>query len=152
MSEQVLAEAASLGVRPAELALLRDVSEADLPALYSICRCFVMPSKHEGFGLPALEAMACGTPVIASNTTSLPEVVGLGEALFDPHDAGDIAERLRRVLTDSDFHARLIDHPGCSRRPGSNGRQAPRGVARAGAWVHMTASHPARTWAAGAMR
>ena len=99
--------ATSLGIEPRELAPLRYMPEEDLPALYSMCRAFVMPSKHEGFGLPALEAMACGVPVIASNTTSLPEVVGANDALFDPYDPASIADRLQLVLKDDEFRSRL---------------------------------------------
>jgi glycosyltransferase involved in cell wall biosynthesis len=103
-------EANALGVQAANVVLLPHVPDADLPSLYSVSRCFVMPSKHEGFGLPALEAMACGTAVIASNTTSLPEVVGLEDALFDPFRPDDVAIRLQRVLTDETFHRRLVEH------------------------------------------
>jgi glycosyltransferase involved in cell wall biosynthesis len=103
-------QAAELGVKSQDLVLLKRVTEQDLPALYSICKIFVMPSKHEGFGLPALEAMACGAPVIASNTTSLPEVVGLEDALFNPQDPASIAERLRLALVDDCFRERLAKH------------------------------------------
>lgn len=98
------------GVPPSCLILLRSVPDSDLPALYSLCHASTMPSEHEGFGLPALEAMACGAPVIASNVTSLPEVVGLEEALFDPYDIADIRGRLHQVLTDETFRQRLADH------------------------------------------
>lgn len=86
------------------------VPEEDLVALYSLCAVFVFPSWHEGFGLPALEAMRCGAPVIASNTSSLPEVVGLSEALFDPHSRGAITNAIERALTDQEFRAQLIAH------------------------------------------
>jgi alpha-1,3-rhamnosyl/mannosyltransferase len=79
--------------------LLRDVSEADLPALYSGATVFVFPSLYEGFGLPPLEAMACGAPVICSNTSSLPEVVGDAALLVNPHAANEIADAIERVLT-----------------------------------------------------
>jgi glycosyltransferase involved in cell wall biosynthesis len=68
----------------------------------------VFPSFYEGFGLPALEAMQCGAPVIASNSTSIPEVVGSTAALFDPNSVADIADKLHRVLTDDEFRADLI--------------------------------------------
>jgi glycosyltransferase involved in cell wall biosynthesis len=103
-------QAESLQVSSDELVLLKYVLEHDLPALYSTCVTFVMPSKHEGFGLPALEAMACGAPVIASSTTSLPEVVGCDAALFDPHYPISIANRLKVVLTDATFRADLAAH------------------------------------------
>ncbi|MBE9157723.1 glycosyltransferase [Nodosilinea sp. LEGE 06152] len=86
------------------------VSEDDLINLYNLCRVFVFPSLHEGFGLPALEAMMCGAPVIASNTSSLPEVVGLEAALFDPFDDKAIATKISQVLTDTNFREELIEH------------------------------------------
>ena len=79
------------------------VPEADLPALYSGAEAFVFPSLYEGFGLPPLEAMACGTPVIASNTSSLPEVVGDAAILVDPLDVDAIADAIGRVLTKQDL-------------------------------------------------
>lgn len=92
------------------LVLTGFVPEDDLIALYHACTVFVFPSWHEGFGLPALEAMACGAPVIASNTSSLPEVVGLQEALFDPLDVNAIAAKILQVLTDDSFRERLVAH------------------------------------------
>ncbi|MEY2340574.1 glycosyltransferase [Acidithiobacillus sp. IBUN Pt1247-S3] len=86
------------------------VPEEDLIALYNLCALFVFPSWHEGFGLPALEAMRCGAPVIAANTSSLPEVVGLQEALFDPHCDAAIAEAMQRGLIDNAFRSRLVEH------------------------------------------
>jgi glycosyltransferase involved in cell wall biosynthesis len=99
--------AASKAISPGDLALPAHVPEAEMATLYSTCGLFVMPSKHEGFGLPALEAMACGAPVIASNTTSLPEVVGAEEALFDPSDPQSIADRMRMALEDTPWRLRL---------------------------------------------
>lgn len=98
------------GLAATDLVLTGYVPEDDLIALYHTCTAFVFPSWHEGFGLPALEAMACGAPVIASNTSSLPEVVGLDEALFDPMEPTDIASKLEQVLTDASFRAKLIAH------------------------------------------
>lgn len=80
---------------------------ADLPALYSGAAVFCLPSFYEGFGLPPLEAMACGTPVVVSNRSSLPEVVGEAGLLVDPDDAAEIGEALHRVLTDSDLAAEM---------------------------------------------
>ena len=76
------------------------VPTADLPALYSLADVFVFPSKYEGFGLPILEAMACGTPVIAANTSSLPEVVGDAGLLVSPDDPQELAAAIQRVLTE----------------------------------------------------
>lgn len=77
------------------------VDEADKPALYSGATVFLFPSLYEGFGLPPLEAMACGVPVIASNASSLPEVVGDAGMLVDPNDVNAWAEAIRTVLTSS---------------------------------------------------
>ncbi|MCS6803238.1 MAG: glycosyltransferase family 1 protein [Chloroflexota bacterium] len=76
------------------------VEDADTPTLLSAARAFVFPSLYEGFGLPPLEAMACGTPVVASNTSSLPEVVGDAGLLVPPTDRAALAAALRRVLAD----------------------------------------------------
>jgi glycosyltransferase involved in cell wall biosynthesis len=75
--------------------------------LYNLCTAFIFPSLREGFGLPALEAMACGAPTIAAHTSSIPEVVGLEEALFDPESEADIARLLSKTLADEAFRARL---------------------------------------------
>jgi glycosyltransferase involved in cell wall biosynthesis len=76
------------------------VEDADLPALYTGAEAFVFPSLYEGFGLPVLEAMACGTPVITSTTSSLPEVAGEAALLVDPKDVEALAAGMERVLTD----------------------------------------------------
>jgi glycosyltransferase involved in cell wall biosynthesis len=76
------------------------VDENDLPALYNLAAVFAFPSLYEGFGLPVLEAMACGVPVVTSNTSSIPEVAGDAAVLVDPHSADAIADGLRKVLTD----------------------------------------------------
>ena len=77
------------------------VPDKTLAVLYRLARVFVFPSLYEGFGLPPLEAMASGTPVITSNVSSLPEVVGDAAILIDPLDPGAIADAMRRVLMDS---------------------------------------------------
>lgn len=92
---------------PAELVLTGFVPEEDLLALYNLCRMFVFPSWHEGFGLPALEAMSCGRAVIGANTSSLPEVIGRADALFDPRSDASIAAKLQQVLTDDAFRSEL---------------------------------------------
>ncbi len=83
------------------------VPDADLPALYSGALCFVYPSYFEGFGLPPLEAMACGTAVITGNLGSLPEVVGDAALLFDPFDETALAHALAQVIDDEKLRARL---------------------------------------------
>jgi glycosyltransferase involved in cell wall biosynthesis len=79
----------------------------DLPALYNAADLFVYPSLYEGFGLPPLEAMACGTPVVTSNVSSLPEVVGDAALLVDPHDEGALAEAMARVLSDVELRRHM---------------------------------------------
>lgn len=79
---------------------LVSVSDPDLATLYSGAVAFVYPSIYEGFGLPLLEAMACGAPVITSNTTAIPEVVGNAAMLVDPYDVDSIATTMRRVAID----------------------------------------------------
>ncbi|MBC7225158.1 MAG: glycosyltransferase family 4 protein, partial [Anaerolineae bacterium] len=76
------------------------VADEDLPALYSGADCFAYPSLYEGFGLPPLEAMACGTPVLASHAGALAEVVGDAAWVVDPTDVRDIARGLLTLLTD----------------------------------------------------
>jgi len=77
------------------------VPREDLPALYNAADAFVFPSLYEGFGLPVLEAMACGVPVVTSNVSALPEVAGDAALLVDPNDAGEIAAAIGRVLDES---------------------------------------------------
>jgi glycosyltransferase involved in cell wall biosynthesis len=83
-----------------EVIFVGAVDEEDLPALYSGAALFVFPSEYEGFGLPALEAMACGSPVVCSNTSSLPEVAGEAALLVDPTDVDALAAATGRVLAD----------------------------------------------------
>jgi glycosyltransferase involved in cell wall biosynthesis len=84
------------------------VPDATLSALYRMASVFVFPSLYEGFGLPPLEAMASGAPVVTSNISSLPEVVGDAALLIDPLDANAIADAMRRILTDDTLRTSLI--------------------------------------------
>lgn len=86
------------------------IRDDELLDLYSLCTLFVFPSLREGFGLPVLEAMSCGVPTIGSNTTSVPEVLGLAEAMFDPSDVSSIAAKIEQALTDHDFREALKTH------------------------------------------
>ena len=90
------------------------VSETDLPALYTGALCFVYPSYFEGFGLPPLEAMQCGTPVITGDRTSLPEVVGAAGLMVNPLDESAIAAAMERLIEDASLRAELR-HKGLER-------------------------------------
>jgi glycosyltransferase involved in cell wall biosynthesis len=83
------------------------VGDPDRAPLYTGAEALAFPSRYEGFGLPVLEAMACGTPVVTSNVSALPEIAGDDAVLVDPEDAGSIAEGLRRVLEDEGLRARF---------------------------------------------
>lgn len=106
------AERLSLG---AAIRWLGPAPQADLPALYAGATLFVFPSEYEGFGLPVLEAMACGTPVVCSSSSSLPEVTGdpatgsghSAAILFNPRDTQDMADAIMRALSDEALQAQL---------------------------------------------
>jgi glycosyltransferase involved in cell wall biosynthesis len=83
------------------------IADADLPALLSGALAFVFPSLYEGFGMPLLEAMACGTPVLASATSALPEIAGDAALLIDPEDTAAIAVGLARLANDPALRADL---------------------------------------------
>jgi glycosyltransferase involved in cell wall biosynthesis len=83
------------------------VDQEDLPVLYTGADVFVFPSLYEGFGIPPLEAMSCGTPVVTSNVSSLPEVVGDAALTVDPRNTQSIADAIHLVIQDRDLHHRL---------------------------------------------
>jgi len=83
--------------------LASDIKQSDLPILYNLAELFIYPSIYEGFGLPVLEAMACGTPVITSNTSSLPEVAGDAAVLVDPYNIEEIAHNISKLLYDKEL-------------------------------------------------
>jgi len=89
--------------------LLGFVADEELPALYRDATLFAFPSLYEGFGLPVLEAMACGTPVVCSNRSSLPEVAGDAALLVDPEDVVELSAAMDRVLEDPELRATMID-------------------------------------------
>lgn len=108
--ERLYKLASKTGLGDNELILTGFLPEEDLLACYRACKTFVFPSLHEGFGLPALEAMCCGKSVIASNTSSLPEVIGRADALFDPFETSTIAGKMMQVLSDDAFRKELEHH------------------------------------------
>lgn len=97
----------SEGLKRDDVVLLGYVPDADLIDLYRLCEAMVFPPFSEGFGLPPLEAMACGAAVIASNATSVPEVIGRLDALFDPGNPGEMGALIQKVLEDEAFRADL---------------------------------------------
>lgn len=108
--DQLKCQAESFGLRQGELCFTGYISDEELVQLYNLCKLYVFPSWHEGFGLPALEAMTCGAAVIAANTSSLPEVIGLDAALFDPFDVASISAKLGQALQDDAFRSALQSH------------------------------------------
>lgn len=102
--------AASCGMKSNDLVMTGFVSDEELVALSNLCKLFVFPSWHEGFGLPALEAMSCGAPVIAAKSSSLPEVVGRADALFDPMDDSAISAAINHALASEAFREDLSRH------------------------------------------
>lgn len=107
MYDEIFAAAETSSKHRSRLIFTGYVGDEDLPALYSGAVAFVFPSLYEGFGLPALEAMACGTPVITSNTTSLPEVTGDAALLVDPIDPDELCEAMSTMLSDQSLREEL---------------------------------------------
>lgn len=99
-----------------KIRVLGFVEDSDKPALYNLASVFVYPSLYEGFGFPPLEALACGTPVIASHSASLPEVVGEAGVLIDPYRPDEILQALRGVLGDKTYQATLRERALAKRR------------------------------------
>lgn len=102
-------EARRQGLPRDALKFLGYVGDEDLIRLYNLAELFVFPSLHEGFGLPCLEAFQCGTAVLGADASSLPEVIGNAEALFDPLSVADMAGKMQAVLSDAGLRARLAE-------------------------------------------
>ena len=117
----LMARAEELGLGPA-VRLLGYVPDSDLPALFAGAAAFVFPSLYEGFGLPPLEAMACGAPVVAVDASSVPEVVGSAGLLVAPGDAAGLAQAMEAVLTLPELAAKLRAD-GLERAAGFNWRR-----------------------------
>ena len=107
---QLLAVTAECGLGADEVRFIGFVPDADLVGLYNACELYVFPSRYEGFGLPALEAMACGAAVIGADATSLPEVMGHPEAMFAPDSDLAMRDKMLKGLVDEPFRRRLLDH------------------------------------------
>ena len=99
--------AQALQLSESEVVLTGYVDDAALVDLYRSCALYVFPSWHEGFGLPILEAIRCGAAVIGSNVSSIPEVIGCQDALFNPRDTTSMADLMTRALTDKEFKLSL---------------------------------------------
>jgi len=98
------------GLLTDDLVITGFVAKDDIVDLYNICKVAVVPSWQETFSLSALEATSCGAPVIGANKSSVPEVIGRADALFDPYDDNEIAAKLLQVLTDEAFRQALAQH------------------------------------------
>jgi len=96
-------------IENADAAYLGEVPTEDLVIIYNLSSLFILPSLYEGFGLPILEAFACGLPVVASGVSSIPEVIDNPDALFDPNDARDIANVMRKILENEGLGLELIN-------------------------------------------
>lgn len=106
----LLAQAQRCGLGHDEVKVTGYVSDDELIAFYNLCDAFVFPSLYEGFGLPVLEAMQCGAPVLGANNSSIAEIVGRDDALFDARVPAALAERLTRLLTDDGMRRELSRH------------------------------------------
>jgi glycosyltransferase involved in cell wall biosynthesis len=107
LSDEIYRAAAELGL-DTRVRFLGFVDDVDLPALYSAAALFALPSLYEGFGIPLLEAMACGTPIVAADNSSLPEVVGDAGVLVDAHDTDALAQAMQQLLADTEQRQRLV--------------------------------------------
>ncbi|MFA5835578.1 MAG: glycosyltransferase family 1 protein [Bellilinea sp.] len=107
---RIINHAKGLGLEEGELILTDYVEDNELITLYNLCDLFVLPSLFEGFGLPVLEAISCGAIAIASDTTSLPEIISRKDALFDPTNPDEIAAVMNKALADEGFRQDLREH------------------------------------------
>lgn len=108
MYEEILQAPKKFGIED-KVRFLDFVSDEDLPSFYKNATCFVLPSLYEGFGLPVLEAMQNGCPVITSNVSSLPEAGGDAALYINPEDANDIAEKIKKVISDKKLRSDMIE-------------------------------------------
>ena len=107
MRSETLKKLSSLGITE-DVIFVDHVFELTLAYYYSSAALLVYPSLYEGFGLPPLEAMACGCPVVTANTSSLPEVVGEAGIMVNPYDTSSLVQAMRRVLTDDKLRDNMV--------------------------------------------
>lgn len=138
--EALISTASKAGLSLSDVVFTGYVPDVDLVKLYNLCALYVFPSLQEGFGLPALEAMASGAIVIGSDTSSLPEVIGNSDALFDPRDESALSRKMLVTLTDEGFRSSLRDHNRHQRRKFSWSESARRVVEAFEAAVERGAS------------
>ena len=93
-----------------EIVLTGYVEDEDLPVVYNLSEVFLFPSLREGFGIPIIEAMACGVPVITSNSSSMPEVAGEEACLVNPFSTDNITKAINKVLTEEEYRKQLINY------------------------------------------
>lgn len=122
------------GAKSSNVRWLGYVSDGELKALYSNALGFIFPSIYEGFGIPPLEAMQCGCPVIAARSASLPEVCGDAAIYFDPHKSAELAQQMVSLHQDTSLRSRLID-AGSLRARNFTWRAAALAVAKACRWL-----------------
>ena len=84
------------------------IPEVDMPYIYNGASAFIFPSLYEGFGIPLLQAMACGTPIVASSAGSIPEIAGDAAVLFNPNDVKSMASAISRIILDNELRQNLI--------------------------------------------
>lgn len=104
--EEILTSPKRFGVEDS-VVFLENITDEELPLFYENAECFVLPSLYEGFGLPILEAMKYGCPVLTSNISSLPEAGGEAAIYFDPYNVNDMADKIKKVLEDESLRAKM---------------------------------------------
>lgn len=107
-NERILTQARRLGIQE-QLQVAGYISRENLPGVYAAARALLYPSLYEGFGLPPLEAMGCGTPVLASNVSAMPEVIGDAGVLINPSDVQEMAEGILRIALDETLCRRIVE-------------------------------------------
>jgi len=127
--QRLSATVASHGLTEEQVVLTGYVPDDELRVLYANCALFVFPSFHEGFGLPVVEAMWCGAPAVGSSLSSVPEVIGLDEAQFDPNDMESMVAVIGRALGDAAFRQTLLSHAHTHARSFSWDKVAKRAIA-----------------------